>query len=154
MPQTIPSACQSPDIHRRPSRSSRPSIGNPAPAVIAGLHCRRTPFTSHPSPAVPFVFEKKRLCRWKFQEAKIIFRSFLKKNAFVGENSLLICFWGVKKSPIASKKAKNERKLKCEERKNHRQSLKNAKTNGKSNVKSEKIADRLEKSQKRTETQM
>ena len=118
---SLGASCRKPAPAPADHRPSRPSIGNPAPAVIAavhrgsspplsiarrllvccrivsqatcrqsiaGLHCRRTPFTSHPSPAVPFVFEKKRLCRRFSETAKIIFRSFLRKNAFVGGNSM------------------------------------------------------------------
>ena len=63
----------------------------------------------------PFVFEEKRFCRWKFQEAKINFRSFLKKNASVGENRAEGRAAAGQISPTELENRKNERKLKCED---------------------------------------
>ena len=97
------------------------------------------------SPAVPFVFEKKRLCRRFSEASKNLFRSFLKKIASVGENRAEGRAPAGQISPTELENRKNERKVKCEERKNRRQRAKKPKTNGKSNVKIENFADSEQK---------
>ena len=102
----------------------------------------------------PFVFDKNRLCRWIPERSKIIFRSFLIKNASVGDFSrgrknYSVRFW--RKSLLS---AKIEQREEFQQVRFHRQSLKIAKTNGKRNVKIQNFTDRAWKSQKRTEWEM
>jgi chromosomal replication initiation ATPase DnaA len=63
----------------------------------------------------PFVFDKMWLCRRFSETSKKFFRSFLKKNASVGEFQVGSTDPKKKFSPTERKKVKNERKPKCED---------------------------------------
>ena len=78
----------------------------------------------------------------------------MRKNSSVGENQAEGSPLAVQITPTERENRKNERNLKCEDLKIRRQEEENAKTNGISNVKIEKITDKRKKTQKRTESQM